>query len=186
MINPSDRTARVYAEALIAIAREQELMPEIYADLMALLELYEGDRQFRAFFTSPRIDPAEKFRVLKLALDDKLSKPVLGLLKVMIDKGRELLLDNVADQFIRYKDEAEGNVHVHVRTARGLDEDQKDEIRRVVEARTHQTAVFHEKVEPDLIGGTIVRVGDFVVDGSLKRKLRALRKNLVAKQQIFE
>lgn len=186
MMNPSDRTARVYAEALIAIAREREVMPEIYEDLMGLLSLYDGDPQFRAFFTSPRIDPAEKFRVLRKALDEKISKPVLGLLKVMIDKGRELLLDNVADQFARYKDEAEGNVHVHVRTARALGDDQKDEIRRVVEAKTKQTAVLHEKVEPDLIGGTIVRVGDFVVDGSLKRKLRALRKNLVAKQQIFE
>ena len=186
MLNPSIRAARVYAEALIDIGEEQNMMPRIYDELMALRKLYEEDREFRGFFTSPRLDPGQKFEALKKALGEEVCRPVLGLLKVMIQKGRELLLDNVADQFERFKDLAEGKVHVHVGTARPLSDDQKQRIAGKVAELMGQTPVLHERVQPELIGGMIVRVGDYVVDGTLRRKLRALRKSLVAKERMFE
>jgi F-type H+-transporting ATPase subunit delta len=186
MLNPSSRAARVYAEALIAIGTEQGLMPRIYDELKSLAKLYDEDREFRGFFTSPRLDPAKKYAAIEKALGDELCKPMLGLLKVMIQKGRELLLDNVADQFERFKDLAEGKVHVHVGTARPLGDDQKQRIAVKVEELMGKQPILHEHVQPELLGGTIVRVGDYVVDGTLKRKLRALRKSLVAKERMFE
>lgn len=186
MLNPSVRAARVYAEALIDIGKEQQLMPRIYDELMFLRKLYDEDREFRGFFTSPRLNADLKYEALKKAIGDEVCRPVLGLLKVIIQKGRELLLDNIADQFARFKDLAEGMVHVHVGTARPLGQDQKDRIAARVEELMGQTPVLHERVQPELLGGTIVRVGDYVVDGTLIRKLRALRKSLVAKEQLFE
>ena len=67
MLNPSIRAARVYAEALIDIGKEQNMMPRIYDELMALRKLYEEDREFRGFFTSPRLDPGQKYEALKKA-----------------------------------------------------------------------------------------------------------------------
>ena len=181
----SRSTARVYAAALMEIARETDSLGQVYDDLKALWELYDGDREFRAFFTSPRIDPDEKNRIVKLALGDKIGKPVLGLLHVMIEKGREPLLDNVAQEFAHFKDLAEGKVHLHVRSARALDEDQKNEIVSLVAQKSGKTVELHEHIEPDLIGGTIVRLDDYVIDGSLKRKLKALRKALLEKERLF-
>ena len=184
-LNPSITAARVYAKAMIAIGEETGDLARIYDDLMALVKMYDEDPTFRAFFTSPRIDPERKYEVLKQALGDAVCRPILGLLRVMIRKRREPLLDNIADQFTRFKDLAEGKVHVFVRTARALAEDQKSEIKAGVEARTGKTALLHESVEPELVGGTIVRIGDLVVDGSLRKRLGALRKSLVAKERIF-
>lgn len=184
-MNPSIPAARVYAKAMIDIGEETGELPRIYDDLMALVKMYREDTTFRAFFTSPRIDPARKYAVLKEALGEAVCRPVLGLLSVMIRKRRELLLDNVADQFTRFKDLAEGKVHVFVRTARALSDEQKEAIRGRVEAKTGKSAVLHETVEPELIGGTIVRVGDTVVDGSLRRRLDGLRKSLTAKERMF-
>jgi F-type H+-transporting ATPase subunit delta len=186
MMNPSTRAARVYAEAMIAIGKEQGTLGDIHDELMGLNQLYRENREFRAFFTAPGIDSDEKYRVLKRALGDQVSKPVLGLLSVMIRKGREPLLDNIADQFVRFKDIAEGKVHVRVETARALADDQKDSIRELVEKKSGMTAELHETISPELIGGTIVRVNDFVIDGSLRRRLKALKKGLVAKGRLFD
>jgi F-type H+-transporting ATPase subunit delta len=186
MINVSDRVARVYAEALIAIGRERDCIPRLYDDLKALADLYDRDPEFRAFFTSPRFDPDWKYGVLKRALEKKLCPPVLGLMRVLIRKRRETVLDNVADLFGRFRDEAEGKVHVFVTTARELGGDQREAIAARVAAFTGKGVVYHEKTDPALIGGTVVRIGDRVVDGSIRRRLKALRKNLVAKERLFD
>ena len=186
MMNPSTRAARVYAEAVIAIGKETGTLGEIHDELMGLNQLYQESREFRAFFTSPGFDKDEKFRVLSLALTDQVGKTVLGLLSVMIRKGRESLLDNIADQFAKFKDIAEGKIHVYVDTARPLADDQKNIIREIVEQQSRMTAELHERVVPELIGGTIVKVNDYVIDGSIRRRLKALKKSLVAKEQLFE
>jgi F-type H+-transporting ATPase subunit delta len=185
MMNPSTRAARVYAEAMIAIGRETGTLSEIHDELMGLDKLYRESREFRAFFTAPGVNKEEKFRILKLALTDQVGKSVLGLLSVMIQKGREMLLDNVADQFAKFKDLAEGKVHIRVDTARALAEDQKNTIREIVEQKSGLTVELHEKIVPELIGGTIVKVNDFVIDGSIRRRLKALKKNLVASERLF-
>jgi F-type H+-transporting ATPase subunit delta len=186
MINVSDRVARVYAEALIAIGREQDCISRLYDDLRMLAGLYDENPKFRAFFTSPRVDPAKKYEVLKRTFEDRVCPPVLGLLRVLIRKRREAVLDNVADLFGRFKDEAEGKVHVFVTTARALLDDQREAITARVATATGKGVLYHEKADPALIGGTVVRVGDYVVDGSIRRRLKALRKNLVAKGRLFE
>jgi F-type H+-transporting ATPase subunit delta len=184
-MNVSIRAARVYAEALLDIAEESDQLSRVHDDLMALRKLYEEEAGFRGFFTSPRLDADEKIRILTKVLGDELCRPVMGLLHVMVRKGRELLLDNVADEFVRYEDLAQGKVHLHVRSARALPDDQREAMRKAIEARTGKTVEMHESVEPDLIGGTIVKLGDLVIDGTLKRKLQALRKSLVAKERMF-
>ncbi|MHC4861157.1 MAG: ATP synthase F1 subunit delta, partial [Planctomycetota bacterium] len=172
--------------ALIDIGEETGTLDRIYDDLTALVELYREHRDFRALFTSPRIDPDRKAAILRKVLGDELCKPVMGLLHVMVRKGREPLLDNVADQFARFKDLAEGKVHVHIESARPLAEDQRESIRRLAEEFSKRAVIVHERVEPELVGGTIVRMGDFVIDGSLRRRLQALRKSLVAKEKLFD
>ena len=183
-MNVSIPAAREYAEAMIAIGRERDTLTTIYAALMALRDLYD-DREFRAFFTSPRVDPDEKFRILRKAFGDQFSLPILGLVHVLIRKRRELLLDNIADQFERFQDLAEGKVHVYLTSARPVEDEIRKRIETIAEKDHGKTAVLHETVDPKLIGGMILRVGDLMVDGSIRRKLEVLRKNLTAKEKLF-
>jgi len=183
-MNVSIAAARQYAQALIAIGREKDELGTIYDELMALRALYD-DREFRAFFTSPRLDPDKKFRILRKAFDGKFGLPILGLVHVLIRKRRELLLDNIADEFQRFQDLAEGKVHVHLKSARPVADEIKERIEKMAQVDFGKTAVIHETVDPDLIGGMVLRVGDFMVDGSIKRKLAVLRKNMVAKERMF-
>jgi len=182
----SNRVARVYAKALMDVGVKNGNLPEIYDCLMALAKVYDDDREFRAFFTSPRLDGDLKFRIIQEAVGEKLVKPVLGLVYVMIKKGREALLDNVAGQFMRLKDIAEGKLHVYVTTARPLGDEQKAEIQSLIAKRSGKVVELHERIDESLIGGTIVRVEDYVIDGSLRRRLSALRKRLITQEGIFQ
>ena len=184
MPNPSDPVARVYAAALVELGREQEQMGRIYDDLRALLELYEGDAWFHAFFTSPRLDRDVKWNALRKALDGQVCKPVLGLVKVMIEKGRETAFDNLVAQFERYKDEAENRIHAELVVAAPLANEARDALRGRLEKASGKHVILHENVDPAVLGGASIRIGDRVIDRTIRTRLEALRHRLVSQNSL--
>lgn len=182
-MNVSQAVARVYAQALVDLADDSGVpLGRIYDDLHALRKTAELDRDFWRFWSSPRLDPVTKKRVLDDLFEGKLERPVLGLLHVLVDKRREPVFDNIVAEFDRYKDEREGRVHVYVTVARPLDDDQREELKGHLESRTKKRIEIHERVDPRVLGGLVIKVGDKIIDGSLKRRLRRLRRAMVAAQ----
>lgn len=178
-LNVSQAVARVYAQALSDLGEDEGSLPRIADDLHALRALYETDAKFREFFASPRLDPPTKKRVLSELLSEKIGRPAMGLLHVLVDKQRETLLDNIADEFDRYRDLREGRLHVHITAARPVDEDQLDVIRSRLEKVTGKKILAHVRIDQRVLGGLRIKVGDKVIDGTLRRRLRQLRHALV-------
>ena len=181
-MNVSQAVARVYAQALIDLGEDSDCLPQIVDDLHAAQALYD-DRTFREFFTSPRIEPAAKKKILNATLSDKLGRPVLGILNVLIDKGREMILDNVVDEFERFRDFREGRIHAYVTTARPLEEEQRKKLADRIARATDKEIAIHERIDPRILGGLIVKVGDKVLDGSIRRRLLGLKQALVAAKE---
>jgi F-type H+-transporting ATPase subunit delta len=183
-VNVSQAVARVYARALVDLAEATDAdLGRIFDELHTVQKLVDGeDRTFWQFFASPRLEPAVKKRILDEAFEGKLDRPVLGLLHVLVDKRREMIFDNIVDEFDRYRDLREGRVHAYVTAVRALDEDQRTEMVTRLEAATGKRVELHEKIDPRVLGGRIVKVGDKVIDGSLRRRLYRLRRTLVAAQ----
>jgi F-type H+-transporting ATPase subunit delta len=175
----SRSVARIYATALTEIGRQTGSLGVIGEDLRRVLTLYDGDAFFRGFFTSPRLDRAVKWKAVSKAFAGKVGRPTLGLLKVLIDKGREPVFDNVVDEFEKLKDVAENRVHAHLVVARPL----VDEIRRAMTERLERASgkkvTIHERVDPAVLGGASIRVGDRVIDRTLRTKLAAMKKQLL-------
>ncbi len=180
MANPSEPAARVYAGALVQVGHETGQMGAIYRDLMAVARMYADDDWFRNFFTSPRIDREVKWRAVLAAFEGQVGRPVLGLLKVLITKGRAALLDNVAGQFEKYRDEAENRIHAHVTLATELPAADLDALRGRLERTSGKTVEMHVHVHPEALGGAAIRIGDRVIDRTLRKRLSALRANLLA------
>jgi F-type H+-transporting ATPase subunit delta len=179
MANPSRSVARVYAAALTEHGRETKSLGTIHDDLKKVLALYEGDRWFRSFFTSPRIDRPVKWKALQKAFTGKVGRPVLGLLKVLVDKGREPVFDNIVDEFEKLRDQAENRVHAYVVVSQPL----ADELRAAITARLERSSgknvALHERVDPEVLGGASIRVGDRVIDRTLRTRLAALKKEML-------
>ncbi|MGE0431946.1 MAG: ATP synthase F1 subunit delta [Planctomycetota bacterium] len=173
----SRKVGRIYAGALFEIARETNRIGEIARELDELEKLYDENLEFRRFFTSPRIERKQKLSVVREMFKGKVSDTVLNLLSVLVVKGRETALDNVVDAFQRYRDEADDRVHVYVRSAKPLSDDQRKRISDM--AMKHAKSIdMHETVDADLIGGVIIRMHDFLVDTTLRTRLRGLRHEL--------
>ena len=98
----------------------------------------------------------------------------MGLLVVLVRKGREAIFDNIVGQFEGFHDAEQNRIHVHVSSARGMEADVKAAIEKAVAEASRKTVVVHEKTDPSLIAGLVVRVGDIVVDGSLRSRLREI------------
>ena len=178
-MNRSEPAARCYAEAVLLLSRERGRLGDVMEELRAVLDFFHGDPAAWGLFVSPRIDRGEKERMIRAAFKGRVGEEVLGLLVVLVRKGREALYDNVVDYFDRMKDEAENRVHLHVRSARGIDAGTREALEAVVRDASGRSPVTHEVTDPSLIGGLVVRVNDVVVDGSLRTRLRSLGSRLL-------
>ena len=177
----SEAAARVYAKALFELGLGEGNLATIGEDLHAVrdaLNDLEGD--FRAFFTLPQLRRDDKRRIINLAFGGKVGRPVLGLLNVLVEKRREALFDEIVTQFDTMLDRHEGRLQVQVTSARKLDEDVAAALRSAIERRTNKSVVLEERVDPDVIGGLKVNVGDRVSQGSLILALQDMRRTLAA------
>ena len=173
-MNRSEPAARSYADALIHLAKERGRLEAVLDDLRAVEGVFHAERQVWSLFTSPRVEREEKEALVRRAFGGRVGAEVLGLLVVLVRKGREPIYDNIVDQFLRFKDIEEHRVHVFVKGARPLDAGVRAALEAAVAEASGMSIVLHEGTDPALLAGLVVRVGDTVVDGSLRAKLRAL------------
>jgi len=179
LASPTHPAARVYAAALAELGRDTNTLAAIWADLQALRTLFRAEPWFRQFFSSPKIDAPKKWAAVEKAFKGRVSRETLGLMRVLIIKGREDVFQGVVTQFEILKDVAENRLHAHVTVAAPL----SAELRAAVEGRVGRaagkTVVIHEHVDPAVLGGAAIRVGDRVIDRTLRTRLAAMKKQLL-------
>jgi F-type H+-transporting ATPase subunit delta len=181
MKNVSQAAARVYAQALFDIGLETGTVGQIYDDLHAAYDALNGlDADLLTFFNLPQFRRDDKRRIINLAFEGKVGRPVLGLLHILVEKRRETLLDNVVEEFDSYRDQHEGRVRARVVTARKLDDELLNALRSALEQRTQRSIDLTEVVDPEVLGGLRVNVGDRVVDGTIRRSLQDMRRSFAA------
>jgi len=180
-MNVSHAAARVYANALFDIGVEEGAVGSIYDDLHAVHDAIRGlDPELQVFFTMPQLRRDDKRRIIDMVFADKVGRPVLGLLHILVDKRRESLLDNVVEEFDHHRDRHEGRVEARVTTARKLDADVAEALKAALEQRTNKTVVLKERIDPEVLGGFRVNLGDYVLDGTVRRSLHDMRRSLAA------
>lgn len=181
-VNKSDPAALEYAKALLMIGQSKGCLGEIFEDLAALNEAYDSDPVFRGFITSPKVSQSIKVDVLEKALGGKIHEMTRNFLKLLIQKRREALLDNIVDAFQKYRDESENRAHVWVESAVALDDAQRDALKSKVAASTGKEVELHEIVNEQLLGGMRIRYGDHLLDSSLRRRITELSQKLLSRE----
>jgi F-type H+-transporting ATPase subunit delta len=184
-VNRSDPAAIPYAQALVEIGREQGILSDLLEQLEAVDRLVRESRDFRLFFLSPSIDADEKYRIVESILGDRLCGPALGFLRIIFRKRREPIFDNIVDRFAAFKDETENRIRVRVRSVRPLTDELREVLTSRISAQTGKRVVLETSEDPKLLGGAVIRVGDRLVDGSLRTRLRELRKGLRRSGAVF-
>lgn len=170
--------AKRYAKALFQLALEQGLVSETENQLKLIVSVFESDAEVRAFLTAPNITLENKLKVLKSAFHDKASSIVLNTVSLLIERGREGELPAVLEAYLQVAGGALGRADAHVTSAKPLSEQETAKLADKFGTLLGKTVRVTNTVNPDLLGGITVRIGDTLYDGSLRGKLERLEKTL--------
>lgn len=170
--------ARSYAEALFELGEKHGRHDAFAAGLQTVDALLETDRRVALFLQTPKIDASVKKDTLRDALGGRIDPLLMNFVQVVIDKRRQRLLQGIARAYRGLLDEKLGRMNVDVTLAHEPDaaalRDIADQLSRVLDAKV----IPHVRVDDSILGGIVVRYQDRVIDGSLRRRLNALRGRL--------
>ena len=172
--------ARNYAEALLALARKENAATEWGSLIHAVAAAIEGDLTLTRFLAAPQVSADDKIAVLGNALKDKAPKLFVKFLQKLVMNRRQLLIPEIAIEYGNLLDAAEGRVHARVTVAREASEADIAAMTVALTKALGKTVVPHVSVDPRILGGVVVRVGDSVMDGSVRRRLSALRARMAS------
>ena len=179
MTDTSGATARRYAEAAFAVAEEQKDVRGWERDL-EVLEIILVSPQAVQLFENPRLDDAKRAALATAIAPDELAADRKNFLKLLVLNRRVDVIGEIRREFEALVGEAEGRVDLEVTTATEPSADERKEISDLLAARTGRETRVDIKVDPRIIGGVIIRQGDRVTDGSVRRRLTELREQLLA------
>lgn len=172
--------SKTYGEALFELAVEEGKEDELLAEILQLKDVLAQNPDFGKLMNHPKILKEEKLDVLAKVFADRISKELLGFLHLIISKDRYGEIDRILDYFVDEVKRLKGIGIAYVSTASDLSEAKKKEIEEKLLATTsYKKMEMHYQVDEDLIGGMVIRIGDRVVDGSVKTRLYELEKQLL-------
>jgi F-type H+-transporting ATPase subunit delta len=169
---------RSYAETLFALAERHGQHAEFAQASRDVAVLLESEPRIRTFLETPKINVRAKKDAVRQALAERVPQLFLNFVNVVLDKRRESLLPEIAEQYQLLLDEHLGRVHAQVTLARQPSPEMEQEITDRLSVLIGKTVVSHVRVDAEILGGVVVRYGDHVLDGSLRRRLLALRNRL--------
>ena len=165
--------ARPYAKAIFELAQEAADFAS-WKTALAQLSSIAQDQEFSSLLTNPQVSSEQ---VSELLLD--LSKSALpqggeNFLRLLVSNGRVEVLPEIEQQFSQLVSSAENTLVAHVATAIALTDEQKSGLSKALEQRLNAQVSIEETVDPELLGGAIIRCGDLVIDGSAKGRVEKL------------
>ena len=176
--------AGTYARALMEIGAEKGggKADQIFEELDSLEKDVLSDPSFRVFFESPKIPREEKKAVLEKALSGRVCDEVLNLLRVLIDRGRQMLLDQIYESYSELYDDFKRRAHVRIDTAVELSPDKRSRLAEVLGKKLDREIIMTERIDTDLLGGMTIRFGDTVIDGSIRTQLNKVRDTIASQR----
>jgi ATP synthase F1 delta subunit len=172
-----EEIARVYADALFEVARDKDELDEIRDQLGEFADGLNESRDMRTLFFSPYFSSAEKREAIGSAISGA-NDELVNFLELLAEKHRMPAVFRIRDRFDDLWAEANKRLEVTLTSAVELDKKVADQVRKEVERQTEREVDLETKVDPDILGGLVLRVGNRVLDASLRGKLERLRKEV--------
>jgi F-type H+-transporting ATPase subunit delta len=178
----NEAIARNYAETLLELAQRNgglETAQSFAGALEGLAGLLEREPSIRGFLETPRVGAEAKKEALRRALQGHAPELFVRFLMVVVDKRRQGLFGQIALAYQALIDEALGRTRAQITLSHAPDAALQAEIQRALEARLGRPVVPSFRVDPELLGGLVVKVGDEVLDGSVRSRAAGLRRRML-------
>jgi F-type H+-transporting ATPase subunit delta len=172
-----EELAQVYARSLFEVAREQGKLDLIREQLGQLVDAFDANRQLSVFFFSPYFSTAEKQQALGVVLVDA-DQILLNFLVLLIENHRMPVIFRIRADYERLWEQENRMLPVEVTSAVELDPATTEDLGRTIGERTGRKVQLAARVDPDIIGGIVVRVGNSILDASIRNRLEQLRRHV--------
>ncbi len=172
------RVASRYAKSLLDLAKEMGTLPAVADDMRLAAKTLAASPELRRMLVSPVLKSNKKLAIITAIFTGKMSDMSLKFFVLLAQKGRDEELAGVADAFLAQYREVQNIQQAHLTTASTITEAQRAEFKRLAEVQTGKQIEFIEKVDANLIGGFIMRLGDRQIDDSVASRLNRLRTSL--------
>jgi F-type H+-transporting ATPase subunit delta len=173
-----EEIATVYARSLFEAAEDQDKLDEIREQLGQFTDALNENRGLQVFFFSPYFSTEEKKEGLRKAIDG--AEPIfLNFLELLLENHRMPAIFRIRRGYDRLWEDYNKLLPVHVTSAVELDEETVQHIGDRISEQTGRKVELSSNVEPDILGGIVVRVGNQVLDASIRNRLDTLRKQVV-------
>lgn len=165
--------------AVFELAEEQNLLDAVKDELAMVDSLFKEQADLQDFVCNPRVPAVAKRDVLKQVFADKVQPFVLNFLLIVAERKREAILPEIIKAYNRFLNEKRGIVEVQVTTARALSDVQAEALTTQLGKKLNSRVILEKTIDPAIIGGVVVRVGDKLIDGSVGRQLKRLEMALL-------
>lgn len=172
--------SKTYGGALFELAVEENKVDSFAEEIQVLQQVLAENRELNDLMNHPKILKEEKLQIIKNIFEGRIDKELLGFLSLIIMKDRYSEIDQILAYFLNEVKELKGIGVAYVTTAEALRDDQKKQIvEKLLETTKYKEMEMNYAQDKDLIGGMVIRIGDRIVDGSVKTKLEELQKQLM-------
>ncbi|RYE94525.1 MAG: ATP synthase F1 subunit delta [Myxococcales bacterium] len=183
----AEAVAARYAQALFELGVEMGNLPALTDEIRRVGETYEGSDELRAVLGNPIVDAASRQAILRDVLARLGVGPVVtNTLGLLAERRRLTVLPYLSRSLQRLADERAGVVRATVTSATPLADGYVDELRQQLETSLGKRVQLEREVDPTLLGGLITRIGDRVIDGSLRTRLDRLRQTMLTGQATLQ
>ena len=173
-----EEIAEVYSRALFEAAKDNDVVDRIHEELGEVDDALREDRELRLFFFSPYFTSEEKKEAVQRVVEGA-DERLINFLELLAERHRMPVLPRMRRQFDSMWAEENQLLTVSVTSAVDLDESLVEEIGRRIQDQTDRRVELSSKVDPDVLGGLVVRVGNMVLDASVRNRLEQLRKQVL-------
>jgi len=170
-----------YAKSLIDLAQEQNNLEVIYKDMVFFVDTLKANAQLAAVLRNPIVSHDKKIKILEALFGGKVNKATIAFFKIMINKSRGQILYPTGQEFINQYNILKHIVKASVISAAPLSEANKQQIISEVKKAAGGEVMLQTKVDPSLIGGFVLKVGDRQIDTSIATDLKKLKKDFAVK-----
>ena len=174
----TDELIHGYAEALFRVVRAEGELDRVEDELYRFGKTLETTHELKQALSDQTMEKAQRAKILEELLGDKVSEHTLGLLTFIVSQGRARQLPQILDEVSELAAEARDSVVAEVRTAVPLDADQRTKLAEALSKATGKRVEVKVLVDPSVIGGVFAKVGDTVIDGTIKHRLEQLREQV--------
>lgn len=177
---------RRYAKSLLDLSIERDSLEQVKADMGYVLEVIESSRDLRVLLKSPVVNGDKKKAILEEIFGKGISELTYAFIKIILSKGRESELQGIAQGFQNLYRIHKGIEEAVITTAHTLTEAQREDIRTKLKALTGHSIDIKEQIDPSIIGGVRIRVGDRQYNGSIAYQLEQLKRQFQQNQYIAD